>query len=910
MAGAAALIKSFNAGEFSQLLGGRVDLDKYPASWRYGRNTIPTPQGPNFRRSGTTMQAPVYNEATVSALVPFIPSLDQGQCIEFAAAKIRFHSESGVLAYTPTAVTATPASAFIKVTSAGHGCVVGDQVGLAGFEFVRNLNGRVGNVTAVAGNDVTTDIAAPVAYGSLAAATIARVYAIASPYAAADVQNIRFVPDEDVLYLFCPGYAPRKLGRYGALDWRLSTIVFTDGPYDTINETTTTVTPATTGNAIVVMTADNLPAPQTASSSGASATHDAFRAFDDDRATYWESNAIQVGTLTLDLGVGTTIDGYVIEMAQANDDVNYKSLDYAPGDFKFQGSPDGIVWTTLNAQIGYSLYDNNRSVYFALKNAVAYRYYQLAITKCTRNGALPPRVARLLMSSRASAAVVWTASAVTGINLDTGVKLTDVGRLFRFKGVEGNWRSMQITAWTSTTVFTGTLQGDVLSTIEGTTQWRFGLFSDTTGWPTCAGFFEDRLWYGGMSGYPNWFAFSVTGKYETLSPTTATGEVTDDLGFAGKLQARRKGQVSWIASDGRAILIGTQAGEWSVTSADTQQAISAKTAKARRASARGSASVEPSSIDKQILYVQRGYRTLREASYDYTVDGYRTPSMSMFATHIGAKLIKQMDFAHEPYSIEWLRLGDGTLGGFTYDREQNVTGWHIHDYGGFIESICVLPSSTTTQDVVWMSIRRVINGVTRRFVERAMPIWDFGFTIDDAHFVDAGVLYNGAAITDVYGLYNYEGATIVGLADGSPITPVVVVGGKITLPVAASRIVLGLPYDSEFETARLDGGAADGTAQGKVKRIHKLKLRLFDSAGGFYTTRGSDNEVKDYIELTELSPATLLDTALPLFSGDTNELDVPDAYSTDGTVLLKQPGELPLPFNVVAIMPQYVTQDG
>lgn len=910
MAKVAPYLKSFNAGEYSALVEGRTDIDRYPASLRRALNFIPAPQGPLMRRSGTRLQVPTYNEAKKSACVPFIFAEDQIKMVEIAVGKIRFHDEPGLQTQEPVAITSTTADTSVKYDAPGHGAAVGDQVVLGGFVAASNLTGRVAKVVAVSGDTVTTDLLAPASYGSLTDATSALVYTVDSPYSETDLNTLRFLQDQDALYLFCANKWPRKLSRYSAYDWRIEEVDFIDGPFDSTNDTTTRLDPRDTGNAIATMTSNTTPAPWGVGSNGGTSGHEAYRAFDGAPGTYWESTTDQSGELIVKFDADAVVDGYVIQMARANSDTNYKALDYAPGDWKFQGSDDGVDYVTLDAQQGYVLYDNNRSVYFPIKNEHAYRYYKLDISRVTRNGPLPPRVAGLLMSTRAAAEIEVRAGSTTGINGDTGFQATDVDRLIRFKGTDGVWRSMKITHVISTTAVRAELQGDILANVESSPNWRLGLFSKTTGFPTAAGWFDDRLWLGGMSGYPDWFAFSVTGKYEVFSPTTGAGDVEDDSGFAGKLQSRRRGRLQWIATDGRAVLLGTSSAIWSVSSTDAQSGISARTAKARRQSALGAAGVEPQQAGRQILFVQRGGKTMREAIFSFGIDGYETPSMSLYTSHIGALQMLQHDFALSPYAIDWVRMGDGTVAGFIYNKEQGVLGWFRCDFGGFVESLCVLPSQATEQDVLWMTIKRETPAGTRRFVERMMPLWDFGNLKTDAFFVDGGLTYDGDPITDVYGLWMYEGMRVVGLADGSPITPQIVSGGKITLRSPASIITVGLGFDSEAETSRIEAGAANGTAQGKWKRIHELRMRLWDTGGGAYATRNNDGTVSDYIDLENLTPDTPTDEMIPLMTGDTQKLDMPQNYSTEGTILLRQSGDIPLPMNVVALMPQLVTQDG
>lgn len=911
---AAAIVRSMNAGEWSAWLEGRVDLAKYPASMRRAHNFVITPQGPVMRRPGTAKQAPVYDETKKSYLVPFVFSNDQAMQVECANLRMRFHDEDGLLARTPVAITAvlSAAGAPLQYTAAGHGALVGYQVALAGFAFSTNLNGRIGLVTAVAGNNVTiAAITTPAAIGSLAAATSATVYHIASTYTDADVESLRYVSDTDTLYLFCDGFAPRKLQRFGAYDWRLSDMNFKDGPYAPINEETTTLTPSNgTGNLISVMTAAALPVPFVASASTEAATHEAWKAFDGDPATYWETTTNQTGWLKIDMGAGGKIvDGYTIEMAQVNVDTSYTARDYAPGDFILEGSADDVTYVKIDSQVGYVVYDGGRSLYFTIKNDVAYRYYKLTVTKCTRNGPLPVRISRLLMTGPTATATTFTASAIAGINDGVGFLATDVGRLLRWEGRDGMWRWFEILTRSSATVITAQAKGDPISILEGTTEWRLGMFSETTGYPTCGCFFEDRLCMGGMLLYPDWLIASVTGKYETLSQTEADGQVADDNALVLKLNARKQGRIAWIATDGRGLLLGTGSGEWAISSVETNAALSARTAKARRASTRGSANMEPLTQDKQILFVQRANRTFRELSYVFEIDGYRAPSLSLFSSHLGTPRFEQVDFAAEPHAIAFVRRGDGTLACLTYNKEEDVVGWQVFDFNGFVESISVIPAVDQTQDALWLIVRRVIDGVTRRFVERLTRFWDFDSVLLDAHFVDCGSTYDGTPITTVYGLYDYEGQLICGLADGSPITPQVVVDGKLTFEDEARKYVLGIGFDAEGETSRPEAGAADGTAQAKIKRTHKSHLRLWETGGGQYSVRDTDGEVKDYVDIDYLNPQTVLDSEPELFTGDTKSLDMPQTYSTDGTFLFRAQKEFPLPFNLIAIMPSVNTQD-
>jgi hypothetical protein len=81
-------------------------------------------------------------------------------------------------------------------------------------------------------------------------------YEISSPYAVGDLTSaqgtfrLKTVQSGDIIYIAHPDFAPRKLSRFGATNWTLTTVDFTGGPFKDINpdETRTVYASAKTGN--------------------------------------------------------------------------------------------------------------------------------------------------------------------------------------------------------------------------------------------------------------------------------------------------------------------------------------------------------------------------------------------------------------------------------------------------------------------------------------------------------------------------------------------------------------------------------------------------------------------------------------------------------------------------------------
>lgn len=928
MAKVSPMIRSFNAGEFSELLEGRTDIDRYPASAQKMLNVIAAPQGPAMCRSGTMFMAPARSNTQYAALVAFIFSNEQAKLLEVSTDRIRFFDDDGLQVYTPVAATVTSAVGNPLQVSVpgGTGIAVGDQVVLNGFPNAAGLNGEVVIVTAVSGTTITLAMTT-VATGT---GTAARVYHVPVSYTAPQRRTLRYVQSVDVVYLLSVDAQPRKLSRFGDYDWRLEPVKFLDGPFMPVNDTSTRLTPTSTGNAIPTMTSNTAPSGEAGGTtkrgarSGTLSTPDVFlnrnitynlqatdyfHAFSGDDDLYWAGDNAQKATLTYDAGAGNAFvcDGYSIYVALDNQDSSYTAKDYAPSNWSFEANT-GSGWRVLDQQEDYVLYDGNKSVFFEIENDTPFREYRLIVKKLTRNGLIEPRIRRLVMRSKDSARITFNASSVVGINNDVGFLSTDVGRLLRVKGSDGTWRSCRIVARLSSTSVEADLEGEPLPNGKAISEWRLGYWSNTTGWPVCGDFFEDRLWLMSSEDAPDMVAGSVVGEYERFSQTDATGEVLDDSAVVVRLNSRKLSRIRWVSSDSRGLLMGTGSEEYAL-SAPNNEPLTARNFKARPATRRGSAEVEPVRVDNQVLFVQRSGRTLREFAFVFENDGYKAPSMSQLASHLGAVPFEEMDYAAEPHSLVWLRKQDGSLVGMTYNRDEDVVGWHRHDLsGGKVEALAVIPQKDQLQDALWLIVSREVDGTTRRYVEKLMPFWDFGETLATAHFLDSALRYQGTPANVIFGLQHLNGREVYGLADGYEVGPFTVTNGTVELTLPASNVLLGLGYESEVILPRLENGAADGTAMGKVKRINSLVAMLWSSCGGQI---GVYNEQVDDIVYEDVEYPKDVDTLGPpvLYSGKTRPITPTAGYDMEGRVAFRRPASSPFPFNVVAIMPQMNTQD-
>ena len=494
-----------------------------------------------------------------------------------------------------------------------------------------------------------------------------------------------------------------------------------------------------------------------------------------------------------------------------------------------------------------------------------------------------------------------TFSAVTGINNGQGFLSTDVGRLLHIK--DGH---LKITSVTSTTVVVGTVIVDLNIVNTATTDFAMGSFSDTTGYPACVTFFEQRLVFAGTTAQPQTLFFSRSADYENFDDKYHE-TIADDDAIVYTIASNQVNAIRFLTAT-RTLIIGTAGGEFAVNGAGVGEAITPTNILINKQSNHGAANVDGIAVGNATLFLQRAKRKIRELAYNFDVDGYVAPDLTILAEHITESGITQMAYQEEPNSIIWCVRTDGQLLGFTYQREQQVTAWHRHIFGGSFgsgnavcESVEVLPTDDSEYQV-WVIVKRTINGVTKRYVEY---LHNFAFDeTDDTSFnyLDSQLAYDGSATTTISGLDHLEGEEVSVLADGATHPNKTVSSGAITLDRSSTKVKVGLPYVSLLQTMRIDAGSQNGTSQSKTKRIYEITARLYESIG---IEIGPDLDNMERIPFR--SSANAMDSGVNVFTGD-KDIEFRGNYETDGFIFVRQ--NQPLPLTVLSLYPRLVTNDG
>lgn len=434
---------------------------------------------------------------------------------------------------------------------------------------------------------------------------------------------------------------------------------------------------------------------------------------------------------------------------------------------------------------------------------------------------------------------------LTAAGWRTGV---DEGKYVRING-----GIAKITTITSTTIANAVIVTVMTSVVAAPAlSWSLeaSVWNAANGYPRTGTLFEQRLWTAGSAKYPQ----TVWGSRTALYLDFTKGSVDSDACIF-TISSDEINPITYLSA-ARTIIVHTYGGELSMQGGN-EKPITPSNVQIKPQTGHGSKTVRPLVIGKESIFVQRAGRKVRAISYQFQIDGYVAPDITVLAEHITYSGVVAMAYQQEPNQLLWMVLGDGTLISCTLDRDQQVQGWARHYTDGAFEWVSTVP--TATEDQVWVVVRRTVNGSTVRYIEYLdttfQPIYPvtvdplafppiiqpitYGNTVDCAKYVD-----NVAGQTVFTGLGYLEGKSVDIVADGSPLPQMVVTGGQITLPRKSYRTLIGLHFKSWVKLLTPEIGTPTGTAQGKSMSTRELTLRFLNTLGAqVYDGEGNEQDI-------------------------------------------------------------------
>lgn len=659
-------------------------------------------------------------------------------------------------------------------------------------------------------------------------------YEITNDYTEEELDSLKYTQSADVMFLVQPNHPPATLTRYANDNWTFERMNITGGPFadsELTAESTTTITAsATTGEVTLTASADIFTADMV----------------DDLIAlTHFVDGDYKKGTPSAN---GTNL----IVSVLPHSSVYVESFGFWDGNFTLE-KYDRLTgqWVKIRSQSG------NRSQNYNMteeNDSDEITQYRVTSTEFNTD--------------------VWS-----GENEQQRGYITIQAFGNDYTG------HVLITGYTSATQVTGTVKKQLAST-EATKDYQFASWSQKNGFPTCAGFFEDRLVFAGSKAEPQTFWASKTGDYYNFGTSIPA---LDNDAITATLNGGQMNGIKAIIAFGEMILL-TAGGEYKVTG--NGKPITGENVLSQAQEYRGISDVLPVTVGSRIVYLQQQGNLIRDLAYSYDVDKYTGDDLNLLASHLFERhKITSMTYQQTPNSIVWCTRDDGVLLGLTYLKEQDVYAWHQHStaHGKFI-NVCSI--SGPQEDELYCVVEREGNYYVERMVAR-----EASTEPEDQYFVDSGISVSGNTKTnEVTGLDHLEGLEVAILADGNVQPLQTVTDGKITLKRAYSKIHVGLPIHAEMQTLPLEFNAEDGTFMSRKKRVSALMAMFKDSRGGLYGIGdGPKNEFKWRSTEKWGEP-------IALFTGK-KKMPVPQANWNE-TVIVTISQEDPLPLTILSLVPQ------
>lgn len=396
---------------------------------------------------------------------------------------------------------------------------------------------------------------------------------------------------------------------------------------------------------------------------------------------------------------------------------------------------------------------------------------------------------------------------------------------------------------------------------------------DDENYPSCVGFWNQRLIFAGTKNNPNTIYGSRVGVYNDFTNTILNN---DDEAFELTFNSGSNDTITDIVPMDD-LIVTTQSKIWRVVGSTV------KNMSAYIESYSGSSGLRPFVYKKSILYIDSSLNTVSNFIYSYELNGYMGQNLDILCRELmDGYVINDISFRDTPFGVLYCVRSDGVLLGLTYLKEENVYAWHKHVTNGSFENICSVDKSK--DDEVYAIVSR--NG--KKYVEIFQNQIDTSEGINESFHLDCATRYlSNEGVSEISGLDRFNGMEVTVMADGNETCGVLVEDGKIELERLSYNVLVGLPYTGILEPIPVDLKFGSGSSSvGLNRRITKATIRYYRTRGLWYGT----DENKMY-QIKPYTYGTFGDN-IPLETSTLNT-EVTDTYKEDTRFIIMQKSPFP-----------------
>lgn len=253
------------SGEISPRVQGRTDATQYKNAFDQMQNFLIKKTGGVYYRPGLGFIVEALDHSYQSRVEKFKVNTENTYVVEWGENIARPMKDGSVLYHPDVSISnATQANPCILTVASVSLFSVGDYLDVSAVTGMTELNGRTFKVASLGSNlikisDVAGTLLDSSSYTAYSAGGVVNKHVtFATPYTAAEMENVHFAQAGDLLFSVHPDHAPRKFTRVSDTNWTVSLFKTLDGPYNKQNTSATTLTPSGTTGSITVTSSVSL----------------------------------------------------------------------------------------------------------------------------------------------------------------------------------------------------------------------------------------------------------------------------------------------------------------------------------------------------------------------------------------------------------------------------------------------------------------------------------------------------------------------------------------------------------------------------------------------------------------------------------------------------------------------------
>lgn len=226
-------------------------------------------------------------------------------------------------------------------------------------------------------------------------------------------------------------------------------------------------------------------------------------------------------------------------------------------------------------------------------------------------------------------------------------------------------------------------------------------------------------------------------RIKQFSNFAASDYILDDDSFEFTLDTNAVTPIRHLLVTRGGLLAMTQSDVWLLSGGGNNAPLTPTSALADPQSYTGVSLLEPITIDNDVLFSEGKGHAVRMLTYTDAYRSYNSDDRSILSSHLfgPGKDIIRWGYQESPHKIVWCVREDGALLAFTCIKAEEVFAWTPCQTRGKVTDVVVLQEDT--EDRVYITVERKINGTWTKFLER-LDLRQY-VNIEDAWCVDCGL---------------------------------------------------------------------------------------------------------------------------------------------------------------------------